>query len=47
MPETGWDQRPVCILSLRKLSVFLTTEGMQYTEDGSGTWTVEDTQQIP
>ena len=31
----------------RKLSVFLTTEGMQYTEDGSGTWTVEDTQQIP
>ena len=23
MPGTGWDQRPVCILSLRKLSLFL------------------------
>ena len=22
MPGTGWDQRPVCILSLRKLSLF-------------------------
>ena len=31
MPGTGWDQRPVCILSLRKLSLFLVMpQGLQH-----------------